>query len=185
MGVTYDAAALISADRGKRRILARHRALLLMRQVPTVPAPVVAQAWRGEVAKRAYRGCWLGTTLSPLTTIKLVVLESSSARRLAPTLSMAQSSREHFAATTWWSVPIPKTSARSPGRLIADWRSRPLDGQHRARPLSVFTDAPRPKASKMHEPRAHCGSSWDRLFGIRVPCAVGQLTHRTERSATT
>lgn len=47
MGVTYDAGALIAADGGERRIWARHRALLELREVPTTPAPVVAQAWRG------------------------------------------------------------------------------------------------------------------------------------------
>lgn len=47
MGVTYDAGALVAADRGERRLWARHRALLQLRQVPTVPAPVVAQGWRG------------------------------------------------------------------------------------------------------------------------------------------
>ncbi len=48
MGVTYDTGALIAADRGERRIWARHAALLARRQVPSVPAPVVAQAWRGS-----------------------------------------------------------------------------------------------------------------------------------------
>ena len=47
MGVTYDAGALLAADRGERKMWARHRALLELRQVPTVPAPVVAQGWRG------------------------------------------------------------------------------------------------------------------------------------------
>ena len=47
MGVTYDAGALIAAERGERRMWARHRALLAYRAVPTVPAPVVAQTWRG------------------------------------------------------------------------------------------------------------------------------------------
>jgi hypothetical protein len=46
-GVTYDSGALIAAERGERRIWARHRALLLRRVVPVVPAPVVAQCWRG------------------------------------------------------------------------------------------------------------------------------------------
>ncbi len=45
-GVTYDTGALIAADRGDRRMWARHRALLLHREVPTVQAPVVAQSWR-------------------------------------------------------------------------------------------------------------------------------------------
>jgi hypothetical protein len=47
MGVTYDTGALIAADRGERRMWARHRALLMRREVPVVPAPVVAQSWRG------------------------------------------------------------------------------------------------------------------------------------------
>lgn len=46
-GVTYDSGALIAAERGERRMWARHRALLLRRIVPTVPAPVIAQCWRG------------------------------------------------------------------------------------------------------------------------------------------
>jgi hypothetical protein len=46
-GVTYDSGALIAAERIERRIWARHRALLLRRIVPTIPAPVVAQCWRG------------------------------------------------------------------------------------------------------------------------------------------
>ena len=46
MGVTYDTSALIAADRGERRIWVRHRALLGLREVPTAPAPVVAQSWR-------------------------------------------------------------------------------------------------------------------------------------------
>jgi hypothetical protein len=47
MGVTYDTGALVAADRGERRMWARHRALLAQRDVPTTPAPVVAQVWRG------------------------------------------------------------------------------------------------------------------------------------------
>src|ERR1700722_10493727 len=47
MGVTYDTGALIAADRGERRMWPRPRAPLTLREVPTVPAPVVAQAWRG------------------------------------------------------------------------------------------------------------------------------------------
>lgn len=52
MSVTYDTGALVAADRGERRMWARHRALLESRVVPTVPAPVLAQGWRGG-AKQA------------------------------------------------------------------------------------------------------------------------------------
>jgi hypothetical protein len=61
MGITYDTGALIAADRGERRMWARHRALLLRRVVPTVPAPVVAQSWRGSnrqvLLARLLSGC--------------------------------------------------------------------------------------------------------------------------------
>lgn len=61
MGVTYDTGALIAADRGDRRQWARHRALLSRREVPTVPAPVVAQSWRGgrrqALLARLLTGC--------------------------------------------------------------------------------------------------------------------------------
>ncbi len=61
MGVTYDTGALVAADRGERRVWARHRALLTARIPPTAPAPVVAQAWRGggrqALLARLLRGC--------------------------------------------------------------------------------------------------------------------------------
>ena len=61
MGVTYDTGALIAADRAERRVWARHRALLALREVPTVPAPVVAQSWRGgcrqALLARLLAGC--------------------------------------------------------------------------------------------------------------------------------
>jgi hypothetical protein len=61
MGVTYDTSALIAADRAERRAWARHRALLALREVPTVPAPVVAQSWRGgsrqALLARLLAGC--------------------------------------------------------------------------------------------------------------------------------
>jgi hypothetical protein len=61
MGITYDTGALIAADRGERRMWAHHRALLVHREVPTVPAPVVAQSWRGTprqaLLARLLAGC--------------------------------------------------------------------------------------------------------------------------------
>jgi hypothetical protein len=61
MGITYDTGALIAADRAERRVWARHRALLALREVPMVPAPVVAQSWRGggrqALLARLLAGC--------------------------------------------------------------------------------------------------------------------------------
>ena len=63
MGVTYDSGALIAADKGERRMWARHRALLVHREVPTAPAAVVAQSWRGSGRQaqlaRLLAGCYV------------------------------------------------------------------------------------------------------------------------------
>jgi hypothetical protein len=47
MGVTYDTGALIAADRNDRTMWALHAGFLAEETVPTVPAPVLAEAWRG------------------------------------------------------------------------------------------------------------------------------------------
>ena len=61
MGITYDTGALVAADRGERRQWARHHALLTHREVPAVPSPVLAQAWRGgsrqALLSRVLAGC--------------------------------------------------------------------------------------------------------------------------------
>jgi hypothetical protein len=46
-GVTYDIGALVAAERNDRRMWALHAAFLAEEVVPTVPAPVLAEAWRG------------------------------------------------------------------------------------------------------------------------------------------
>ncbi len=46
-GLTYDTGALIAAERDDRLMWALHRAALRRGIVPTVPAAVLAQAWRG------------------------------------------------------------------------------------------------------------------------------------------
>jgi hypothetical protein len=47
VGITYDAGALIAADRNDRRMWALHAAFLAEEVSPTVPAPVLAEGWRG------------------------------------------------------------------------------------------------------------------------------------------
>ena len=66
MGITYDTGALIAADRAERRIWARHRALLALRAVPTVPAPVVAQSWRGGGRQALLARLLTGCDVEPL-----------------------------------------------------------------------------------------------------------------------
>jgi hypothetical protein len=66
VGVTYDTGALVAADRAERRVWARHRALLLRREVPTAPAPVVAQAWRGGSRQALLARLLVGCEIEPL-----------------------------------------------------------------------------------------------------------------------
>jgi hypothetical protein len=66
MGITYDAGALIAAERGERRMWARHKALLLHREVPVVPAPVVAQCWRGTSRQALLSRILAGCQVEPL-----------------------------------------------------------------------------------------------------------------------
>lgn len=47
MGVVYDAGALLAGERNDRRMWAVHAELLARDIAPTIPAPVLAQAWRG------------------------------------------------------------------------------------------------------------------------------------------
>lgn len=65
-GVAYDSGALIAAERGERRMWARHRALLLRRGVPVVPAPVVAQCWRGTPRQAQLARLLAGCQVEPL-----------------------------------------------------------------------------------------------------------------------
>ena len=46
-GVTYDTGALVAAERNDRRMWALHLGFLAEDVVPVVPAPVLAEAWRG------------------------------------------------------------------------------------------------------------------------------------------
>jgi len=59
-GVTYDAGALIAAERGSRVVWALHRRTLERGIRPTVPTVVLGQAWRGgpqAQLSRLLRGC--------------------------------------------------------------------------------------------------------------------------------
>jgi len=46
-GVTYDTGALVAGDRNDRRMWALHAGFLAEEVAPVVPAPVLAEAWRG------------------------------------------------------------------------------------------------------------------------------------------
>jgi hypothetical protein len=46
-GVTYDTGALVAAERNNRQMWALHAGYLAEEVIPTVPAAVLAEAWRG------------------------------------------------------------------------------------------------------------------------------------------
>lgn len=46
-GVTYDTGALVAGERNDRRMWALHAGFLAAGVAPVVPAPVLAEAWRG------------------------------------------------------------------------------------------------------------------------------------------
>jgi hypothetical protein len=46
-GVTYDTGALVAAERNDRKMWALHAGYLAEEVIPTIPAPVLAEAWRG------------------------------------------------------------------------------------------------------------------------------------------
>ena len=60
-GVTYDTGALIAGERNDRRVWALHMGFIAEEVVPVVPAPVVAEAWRGGARQaslsRLLAGC--------------------------------------------------------------------------------------------------------------------------------
>lgn len=59
-GLTYDTGALIAAERDDRLVWSLHRTALGRGQRPTVPAGVLAEAWRGGPQHRLSRllvGC--------------------------------------------------------------------------------------------------------------------------------
>jgi hypothetical protein len=59
-GVTYDTGALLVAEAGRRALWALHARALQRGALPTVPAGVLAQAWRGgsqPQLSRLLRGC--------------------------------------------------------------------------------------------------------------------------------
>jgi predicted nucleic acid-binding protein len=47
-GVTYDTGALVAGERNDRRMWALHAGFLAEEVAPVVPAPVLAEAWRGR-----------------------------------------------------------------------------------------------------------------------------------------
>ncbi len=67
MGTTYDTGALLAAERGDRRMRVLHARLLARNIIPTVPAPVLAEAWRGSRTQVHLVRLLSTCTVEPLT----------------------------------------------------------------------------------------------------------------------
>lgn len=66
-GVTYDTGALIAGDRNDRSMWALHVGFIAEEVVPTVPAPVVAEAWRGGPRQASLARMLAGCDIEEMT----------------------------------------------------------------------------------------------------------------------
>jgi Ser/Thr protein kinase RdoA (MazF antagonist) len=66
-GVTYDTGALIAGDRNDRRMWALHVGFIAEEIVPAVPAPVVAEAWRGGSRQASLARMLAGCDIEEMT----------------------------------------------------------------------------------------------------------------------
>jgi hypothetical protein len=67
MGVTYDTGALVAAERNDRRMWALHAGFLAEEVVPVVPAPVLAEAWRGGARQASLARLLAMCVVEPMT----------------------------------------------------------------------------------------------------------------------
>jgi hypothetical protein len=65
-GVTYDSGALIVGERNDRRMWALHVGFMAEEVVPVVPAPVVAEAWRGGARQASLARLLAGCNIEPM-----------------------------------------------------------------------------------------------------------------------
>jgi len=66
-GVTYDTGALIAGDRNDRRMWALHVCFIAEEVMPSVPAPVVAEAWRGGPREASLARMLAGCDIEAMT----------------------------------------------------------------------------------------------------------------------
>ena len=66
-GVTYDTGALIAGDRNDRRMWALHVGFIAEDVVPSVPVPVVAEAWRGVPRQASLARMLAGCDIEAMT----------------------------------------------------------------------------------------------------------------------
>jgi predicted nucleic acid-binding protein len=115
-GATYDTGALVAAERNDRRMWALHAGFLAEEVVPVVPAPVLAQSWRGGSRQASLSRFLAMCEIEPLTEdqarrvgalagraghtdiVDVTVVEGAARRRDAVVTSNEQHIREIAAA---------------------------------------------------------------------------------------
>ncbi len=115
-GVTYDTGALVAAERNDRRMWALHAGFLAEEVVPIVPAPVLAESWRGGSRQASLSRLLAMCEVEPLTEdfarrvgalagkanhsdiVDVTVVESAVRRRAAVVTSNEQHIRQIAAA---------------------------------------------------------------------------------------
>jgi hypothetical protein len=65
--VTYDTGALIAGERNERRMWALHVGFIAEEVLPVVPAPVVAEAWRGGPRQASLARMLAGCDVEPMS----------------------------------------------------------------------------------------------------------------------
>lgn len=123
-GLTYDAGALVAADRSDRRLWALHKRALERGLVPTVPAGVLAQGWRGgpqAQLSRLLKGC------------RIEHLDESRARAAGAACGIAKVSDIVDAAV------VVGAAARGDVAITSD----PADLSHIADALALFLEIER------------------------------------------
>jgi hypothetical protein len=66
-GITYDTGALIAAERNDRHMWALHMGFIAEEVVPIVPAPVMAEAWRGGPRQASLARILAGCHVEPMS----------------------------------------------------------------------------------------------------------------------
>ena len=123
-GVTYDTGALIAADRNDRRMWALHAGFLALEVSPTVPTPVLAEAWRGGARQASLARFLALCTTEALTEEQAKAVGARAARAdhddIVDVTVVEGAVRRHDVVVTSNPIHIRKIADAARTRLIID-----------------------------------------------------------------
>lgn len=120
-GLTYDTGALIAAEHGERLTWALHLAALNRGLIPTVPAAVLAEAWRGgpqPQISRLLKGCAV-ESLTEAQARAIGALAKASKLDDTVDLAVAEGALRRGDAVVTSNRTHIEQAARAAGRIIA------------------------------------------------------------------